>query len=191
MARLREFEEAEALESIQDMFWRLGYEGTSYADLMKATGLGKGSLYAAFGDKRALYLKALASYIETEVEAAVRLLQGPAPTSSSAGTRRIKSFLDLVIDAVEARGDRRGCFLCNAAVDLAPNDAGVEQTVMAAMDRMRKALNEALSYIDDTKRRKLAVEHVIAVYFGMRVMAKAGTPASQLKRARDAALQAL
>lgn len=191
MARLREFEETEALKSVQEVFWRQGYEGTSYADLMKATGLGKGSLYAAFGDKRALYLKALHAYISSEVEAAVDLLQGPQAKRSSSGSARIKAFLDLVIAPVEDQQDRRGCFLCNAAIDLAQHDADVEQTVQSALERMRDALDKALADLGNASKRRAAVEHLMSVYFGMRVMAKAGTPVGQLKRARDAALRTL
>lgn len=191
MARLREFDERKALKAVKALFWRRGFEGTSYAELQKATGLGKGSLYAAFGDKRALYLKALQAYIGAEVDAAVALLEGAGPGRPRPGLRRVEAFLDLAIEAVARRGDRRGCFLCNAAVDLAPEDAEVEAAVIAAMDRMREALERALEGAVPPRRRKAAVEIVISVYFGLRVMAKAGTPAAQLRLARDAALAAL
>ena len=191
MARLREFDERKALAAVKDLFWRRGFEGTSYADLQKATGLGKGSLYAAFGDKRALYLKALQAYIGAEVDAAVALLEDGGPGRPRPGPRRVEAFLDLAIEPVARRGDRRGCFLCNAAVDLAPEDAEVEAAVLEALDRLRRALDRALQGIAAPKRRKAAVESVISVYFGLRVMAKAGTPAPQLRLARDAALSGL
>ena len=63
MGRPREFNEEEALAKIMDVFWARGFEGATVSDLMAATGLKKGSLYAAFGDKRAMYLKALALWI--------------------------------------------------------------------------------------------------------------------------------
>lgn len=191
MARLREFDEQKALKAVKELFWRRGFEGTSYADLQKATGLGKGSLYAAFGDKRALYLKALQAYIDSEVDAAVALLQGGGAGRPRPGLRRVQGFLDLVIEAVARRGDRRGCFLCNAAVELAPEDAEVEAAVIAGLDRMRRALDRALDGLTPPRRRKAAVEKVISVYFGLRVLAKAGTPVPQLRLARDAALTAL
>ena len=53
MGRPREFDEDEALATIMDVFWKKGFEGATMSDLVTATGLIKGSLYAAFGDKRA------------------------------------------------------------------------------------------------------------------------------------------
>ncbi len=54
MARPREFNVDTVLESAMQVFWAKGYESTSLDDLCEATGLGRSSLYAAFGDKRAL-----------------------------------------------------------------------------------------------------------------------------------------
>ena len=68
IGRPREFDEDEALAKILDVFWAKGFEGTSMSDLETATGLRKGSLYAAFGDKRAMYLKALALYGRTAID---------------------------------------------------------------------------------------------------------------------------
>ena len=67
MARKREFDEEEVLEALCDVFWEHGYDGTSYSQIMAATGLQKGSLYAAFGDKKALYLKAIGRYDQQAV----------------------------------------------------------------------------------------------------------------------------
>ena len=62
MARPQEFDTAQALSAAMHVFWRKGYEATSLADIMAATGLSKSSLYAAFGDKRSLFLAALSAY---------------------------------------------------------------------------------------------------------------------------------
>lgn len=59
MARERQFDETEALAAAADVFARHGFQGTSLAMLLEATGLAKQSLYNCFGDKRSLYLKAL------------------------------------------------------------------------------------------------------------------------------------
>ena len=68
MGRPREFDEDEALAKIMDVFWEKGFEGTSMSDLETATGLRKGSLYAAFGDKRAMYRKSVELYGRTAIE---------------------------------------------------------------------------------------------------------------------------
>lgn len=191
MSRNREFDEAAALKAIEEMFWENGYEGTSYADLMSATGLGKGSLYAAFGNKDALYLKSLASYIQREVDSAVQLLCGKKESLSLSAKTRIGKFLDQAIKPVEQRKDRRGCFLCNAASDLAPHNKDVELEVLGAIDQIRNALESVLKNSHEASSRKLAKEHVLCVYFGMRAMAKSGTSVARLKLMRDAVLQNL
>ena len=59
VGRPREFDEEAALEAAMDAFWAKGFEATSMTDLCNCTGLHKGSLYQAFGDKHTLFLKAL------------------------------------------------------------------------------------------------------------------------------------
>ena len=63
MARPRKFAEGDVVAAARDEFWTRGYAATSVDDLTAATGLGKGSLYGAFGDKHGLYLRALDDYI--------------------------------------------------------------------------------------------------------------------------------
>ena len=67
MARPREFDEDRVIEVLTRVFWEKGYEATSMQDLVKATGLLKGSLYGAFGDKKALYMKVWESFYCTKV----------------------------------------------------------------------------------------------------------------------------
>lgn len=192
MARRREFDDNKAMVSVEDLFWQKGYEGTSYQDLTAATGLGKGSLYAAFGNKKALYLRALDSYILREVEHYGATLVEKHHSAPAAWRGRISEFLNLAISAVADRRDRRGCFLCNAAVDLAPFDHDVEAAVLAAFAKIRAALLTVLSEpCPDPEARVAAAEHVLAVYFGLRVMAKAGVPVADLGGARDRALATL
>ena len=62
MARPREFDSNAALENAMQVFWAKGYKATSLRNICASTGLGRSSLYAAFGDKRGLYLKALDRY---------------------------------------------------------------------------------------------------------------------------------
>ena len=64
MGRKRTFNVEQALDAALSVFWRKGYEGTSYADLVAATGLERPSLYSAFGNKEALFLRALTRYTE-------------------------------------------------------------------------------------------------------------------------------
>ena len=71
MVRPRQFDEETVLCAARDQFWDAGYAATSLQDLMRVTGLGKGSLYAAFGDKHELFLRVLRRYA-TSLDEAVR-----------------------------------------------------------------------------------------------------------------------
>lgn len=191
MARPREFDENAVLQNIKGVFWEYGYEATSYGDLIEASGLHKGSLYAAFGDKRALYLRALADYFDYEVASAIALLTGDKGDGPTSGTDRVEVLLDAVIDAVEVKQDRRGCLLCNAAVDQAPHSDEVEEVVAKGFDQMQQAFEVAMAENKRGVARREAASLLNATYFGMRVMAKSGAPITMMKNARNAALKAV
>ena len=88
MARPRNFDPDEVLGLAREVFWQKGFQGTSLDDITEATGLNKPSLYAAFGDKNALFLKVLDRYQAYIVENAERIInEGPSGRAmrSSAG----------------------------------------------------------------------------------------------------------
>ena len=190
LGRPREFDADEALARILDVFWAKGFEGSSMSDLVTATGLKKGSLYAAFGDKRSMYLEALALYERSAIQKTVRLLTG-----GGAPEQRIADFFQLAIDAVAIRQDRRGCFLCNASVDQAVLDPETEQVVQQSFTRFGRALEVALSELvgasTDEKWCQAEAQHLLSVYFGLRVLAKGGHSVKSLKDAKEAALSRL
>ena len=190
LGRPREFDAGEALAKVMAVFWAQGFEGTSMSDLVAATGLKKGSLYAAFGDKRAMYLKALSLYDRTAIDATVQGLTGSGPALA-----RLDAFLQLPIDAVIRRQDRRGCFLCNASLDQAAVDLETQGAVTEGIGRLAEALDVALAdlpapMIDDESRRAQA-QHLLSVYFGLRVLARGGHPPNAMVAAKDAALRNL
>jgi AcrR family transcriptional regulator len=186
MGRPRAFDEDAVLETAMRVFWEKGYEGTSMSDLVTATGLLKGSLYAAFGDKRSLYRRALAHYDRTLVAAGVAILRG-----SGSAYERIERFLQSPIDAVARKNDRRGCFLCNAAIDQAVTDPEIGQEVNASINRLEQALHRVLAEgrmgsngVTDRARAR----HLLAVYLGLRVLARAGQPIETLNDVKQSAL---
>ena len=188
MGRPREFDEDKALAKIMDVFWEKGFEGTSMSDLETATGLRKGSLYAAFGDKRAMYRKSVALYGRTAIDESVAVLTGV-----DAPERRIGKFLQAPIDAAAVGNDRRGCFLCNASIDQAAVDPETQRSVTGSFERLGGVLEKVLWELGtaDNSRRRAAAQHLLSVYFGLRVLAKAGQPVRMLKAAREAALRSV
>lgn len=191
MARPREFEIEAALDRAMEVFWAKGYEGSSLQDLLQAMGIARGSLYKAFQDKRSIYLAALDRYDRTVVQAGVNLLTDPAMGD---GANRVRRFLEAPYDAVALRKDRRGCFLCNAAVDRAPADPAIQAQVVAIMKRLERSIEQALKESRQARRwstvRRARVASVILnAYTGLRVLARSGYPADDLTHIVEATLQ--
>ncbi|MEZ5530094.1 MAG: TetR/AcrR family transcriptional regulator [Porticoccaceae bacterium] len=121
VGRPRGFEEERALETVMNTFWEKGYEGTSFKDLCLATGLHKGSLYQAFGDKHQLFLKALGYYIErTFKNVAARAYLHDSPMDN------LRSLLNEVV-TISIEGN--GCMLLNSLVEMAPHDPDVKEMI--------------------------------------------------------------
>jgi TetR/AcrR family transcriptional repressor of nem operon len=139
MARPREFDIEAALERAMQVFWSKGYESTSLDDLCAATGLGRSSLYGAFGDKRGLYLRALDRY---EEGSAARL--NDALTRPVAVREAIARFVERLIDEIVAGPGRRGCFIGNTAAELARDDREAAARVRRSLGRIEAAFRDAL-----------------------------------------------
>ena len=123
MARRRAFDIDECLERATDLFWTRGYIGTSIQDLVAQTGVERGSLYAAFGGKRGMFLAALEAY-DREVRRR-RLAEAEQTDSSLRCIEQV--FRDWVPELTN--GERRGCFLTNTAIELAPHDPEIAEIV--------------------------------------------------------------
>jgi TetR/AcrR family transcriptional repressor of nem operon len=126
MARPREFDERSALRRAMQVFWRKGYEATSVADLLKATGLSKSSLYQTFTDRRSLFLAALETYRQDRMAHLQEKLNDGRPARES-----IEIFFDEILRHSADKQPPYGCMSCNEAVELGPDDAEVRKLVAA------------------------------------------------------------
>ncbi|QPH53130.1 TetR/AcrR family transcriptional regulator [Pontivivens ytuae] len=175
MARPRTFEPDAARDALMALYWEKGFEGASMQDVEAATGLKKQSLYRLFGDKRGMYLAALARYEETEIAAGETLL-----VEGSAQERFARLFAEAVDRAIE--GDRRGCFLCNASLDQAQLDAETRAMVSRMVDRLRRIFAAALvEACPDPAKRAVKAAQLVTFYFGLRVMVRADAPEAVLR----------
>ena len=129
MARPRQFDEDAVLRAVCDQFWNAGYAATSMQDLMRVSGLGKGSLYAAFGDKHELFLKALRRYVES-LDRGLRRSFDSAPRAVDA----LRSFLMGTVGDPDGVSARRGCLLANSTTELASADPVVAAEVREAYE---------------------------------------------------------
>ncbi len=189
MARPREFETDAALDSAMSLFWDLGYEEASLARLLKTMKITRGSFYKAFKDKHAVYLATLDRYDRQVVSSTVAFLGNPA---NGSGRDRILSLLTKIADMAEKDGDRLGCFLCNAMADKAAQGGEIEQRLQAMVLRLEAAFQKALE--DDLTppdceghRAGETARALLALYFGMRVLGRAGLAG---RMARDCVTQA-
>src|SRR5476651_450753 len=132
MARPKAFDEERALDRAVDCFWARGYEATSVRDLGAAMEIGGASLYNAFGDKRALFVKCLERYANrSSRERMARIEEKHAPKAA------IRTFLAEIIERSLKDPDCKGCLLVNSALDVAPHDAAIGDAVAGYLDEIR------------------------------------------------------
>src|SRR6184192_3685103 len=115
MARPRSFDEAAVLRAARDQFWETGYAGTKVDDIAAVTGLGKGSLYGAFGDKHALFLRVYDHHCAEATEGTRRQLEGPDDTAY----RRLGDHVRAIAESVGADQAHRGCLIAKSAAECA------------------------------------------------------------------------
>ena len=187
MARPRGFDELEVLENLMKVFWDKGYEATSMQDLVKASGLLKGSLYGAFGDKQTIYLMALKHYNRTRMHAQIEILNGVGSVR-----QKISRLFDNVIEATKRGVFAGGCLLCNASLEKAVTDNLVKNEIKTTIRRLKVAIVDAVKKegVNEDQAASLAA-FIISAYFGTRVLAKAGAPAAMIGETRDHCLQLL
>ncbi|MEU0737993.1 TetR/AcrR family transcriptional regulator [Streptomyces sp. NPDC006134] len=190
MARTKEFDPDAALQSALELFWRRGYEATSMSDLVEHLGIGRASLYATFGNKRELYLKALERYQQTHGPQVLRELSQPGP-ALPAVRRAVRRF---AAEAAAEPSRTSGCFVTNTASELAPHDPAVARRVQQSWDSVETLLHSALVRAQaqgelPEDRDPLALARMLLVLMqGLRVVGKASADPA---RVRDAAEQAL
>jgi TetR/AcrR family transcriptional regulator, copper-responsive repressor len=187
--RPRAYDPEAALQRATGAFWNAGYSGTSLDDLAAATGMNRPSLYAAFGDKHALYLKALERYWESGIEAMRIALAGDRPL----GEALLRVYDAALAMYFPAKGRPRGCFAIGTAVTEAVADPAIRAVFAEGLRRLDagfearlRAAREAGELRRDADPAALAAL-ASAVLHSIALRARSGTPREALERmARDA-----
>ena len=138
--RPRSFDGEAAVERAMNVFWSRGYHATALPDLLRATKLSRGSLYAAFGDKHSLFLRALDRYIAdalTRMDAEFDPRREPV-----AGLR---AYLAGYVERNSGANGRRGCLLVATTMELAGRDADVDRRIAGFFRDMEARVADALS----------------------------------------------
>src|SRR5262249_48192860 len=140
MARPREFDEAEVVQAARDQFWLHGFNGTSLDDLTIVTGLGRGRLYAAFNDKRDLFLRALDDYATTVMGQLLADLRD----SEKRGRDRVIDHIRSITKLLTADTKGRGCLMAKSAAEMGATDKEVARRVRKWLDSYQRDLAEAI-----------------------------------------------
>ncbi|MGX9789569.1 TetR/AcrR family transcriptional regulator [Mycobacterium sp. MMS18-G62] len=187
MPRPRSFDESEVVAAARDEFWSRGYAATSVDDLTAATGLGKGSLYGAFGDKHALFLRALDDYIATAVQTIRMRLRDPGYSAMDRLTRHIRAQAR----TVAADTTLRGCMMAKSAAELSATDDAVERAVEQAYTVWRAELADCIKAaqrdgdIDARRNPQALATTLLAFMRGLEALHKGGGKPAQLKAAAE------
>ena len=193
MARPREFDEAGVLRAAREQFSSTGYAGTSMDAVAEATGLGKGSLYGAFGGKRELFRLVFDDYCTASVEQTRRAFDGPDEEAFA----RLAAHVRAIAAATAADVVHRGCLLAKGAAELAEHDPVVAARSLRTFDELEQILAadiEACRRHGDLSAeadpRALALL-LLAVLRGIEALGKAGKDEAALYTIADTALALL
>jgi AcrR family transcriptional regulator len=191
MGRPREFDEAAALDAAMRVFWEKGYEGASLDDLTAAMGINRSSLYSTFGDKEALFQKAIAHYAEGPVAYVHEALQ------ESTARRVIEKLFRESAKSLADATHPRGCLLLQGGLACG---TGAERAQRSMTDLRRQAQQELEKRMQraraegdlpkDVNPKDLA-RYVSIVLNGLSIQAVNGATSAELKGAAELALRSL
>lgn len=180
MPRQRSFDVDEALEAVLRVFWAKGYEGSSYSDLVAATGVERPALYSAFGNKETMFLRALERYASNYGNYVWEALR--EPTSRQVATRVLEGAAELTTRYAA----NTGCLGINGALaasdDAQPAQRALIEWRAAGEEALRQRFEKAKEEEDlpeDADPATLAA-FILAVSHGIAVQAKAGFSRNKL-----------
>jgi TetR/AcrR family transcriptional repressor of nem operon len=193
MSRPPGFDKAQVLEQVERQFRKSGYSGTSLDDLCAVTGLGRGSLYAAFGDKHTLFLRALDGYCGRSESILLASLDGPDDEALD----RLRSFLTSSAHIVFADSDGLGCMAGKFAVELAGQDDAVALRIKHNLDLIQDALVGCITAaqrngdLEPAAPSRDLASLFMTVARGIDVLTQAGAEIADMEGAADRAFAVL
>ncbi|SHI17595.1 TetR/AcrR family transcriptional regulator [Streptomyces sp. 3214.6] len=190
MGRKQVWDQTEVLAGAMRLFRRRGYLGASVRDIEEATGLHPGSLYRVFQSKEGLFCAALDAYNDQVVQGRVRahLLEQPDPVAG------IRSFFTSAFETGLERDP--GCLLTNTAVEsftVSQAAAGVRRGLEAIESGFADALTRAraLGLLSADLDVEVSGARLLALYQGLLVLVRAGTPVAKLHTITDGAMASI
>ncbi|MDQ8046935.1 MAG: TetR/AcrR family transcriptional regulator [Solirubrobacteraceae bacterium] len=203
MARPREFDEEQVLTAARDAFWSKGFAGTSVSDLTEATGLGKGSLYGAFGDKEQLFTRVFGDYCTRACAVADDQLAGPDDTAFARLGAYLRDMARQSAVALDEAGNPRtlhsrdGCFLAKTTAELAGRDEAIAGRALETFRGLRERLTGIVAAaqragdFDASIDAEAYAGMLLATLRGFESLGKAGMTAAELGAMGDVAASML
>ncbi len=173
MARPLEFDETAALEAAIGCFWRRGYEATSVRELAASMGVSAPSLYNTYGDKHALFVQALEHYLDHTTRARIKRLEDTLPPKQA-----VRKFIEEIIDRSVGDHERRGCFLINSALEIAPHDAKLSALIADRLAEIERFFHRSIrraraeGSVPRNRSAKDSARLLLGVLLGIRVLAR-------------------
>ena len=188
MVGVRQFDEQEVIALALDVFWRKGLNDATMQDLAAATGVQRGSLYNAYGDKEAIFLRAFDQYAR-EFLASVEDLMAEGDVAT-----RLKNFFDSAIVNMTGGSPPRGCLTTRTALNAGISSEAVRERVQHLLGRLEQVVSKAIASAPDgrpaTEANRLA-RVVVTFTRGLAVMERAGYSRKQLKESASTFVEAL
>jgi len=125
----KQFDKDEVLDKAMQAFWNRGYEATSMQDLVDCTGINRGSLYATYGDKRALFMASLRLYDDKMRRKMLSELE-----ERHKPIEAIRHLFLAFVDKASPKGGNKGRFPTNTALELAHPDAEIDAVVAKSQE---------------------------------------------------------
>jgi TetR/AcrR family transcriptional regulator, transcriptional repressor for nem operon len=188
MVGVRQFDEQEVIALALDVFWRKGLHDATMQDLAAATGVQRGSLYNAYGDKEAIFLRAFDQYARDFLESVAKLL------AEGDVAERLTKFFDSAIVNMTGGSPPRGCLTTRTALNAGISSEVVRERVQDLLGRLEQAVSKAISSAPGgrpaAEANRLA-RVVVTFTRGLAVMERAGYSRKQLKESASTFVDAL
>jgi TetR/AcrR family transcriptional regulator, copper-responsive repressor len=193
LGRPREYDPEAALQRATEAFWNGGFSGTSLDDLSAQTGMNRPSLYAAFGDKQALYLKTLEGYLAARRAMLASALAGGRPLSVA-----LRAIYERMIDRfLDGKHGARGCYLVGTAVTEAVENPAVRKILAESVQDLEEGFRSAFAaaqargeLVKQADPRALAALATAMVHT-LALRARAGQPRAVLQSVADLAVKVM
>ncbi|MBD2891664.1 TetR/AcrR family transcriptional regulator [Actinomadura nitritigenes] len=181
MARPRRFDEPALLDAATDLFWSNGFDRTSVDDVSAATGVGNGSIYAAYGSKKGLFLRLFERYCEQRAEFVCEAVKAPGSVASA-----VSAYFEAVIADCAAQPGRRGCLMINSMAQLGTRVPEVVAITRRTTERMESGVAARIRAAASRpgpadEEIEVLAAHIVLVSQGLIQLSRQGVSAERLR----------